>query len=194
MIEIDDKIISDQVIEEFFICDLEKCKGGCCVEGDAGAPISQEEADLIKEYYPIIKKYLSPEAIDLIEKEGTHTFDQEHDLVTPTINDGICAYGYYDDAGIVKCGIEKAYREGEIDFKKPITCHLFPIITTKTETMELVNYYPRKSLCRPACKLGKSLKVPVYQFLKEPLIRKYGTAFYEALEAAAQYKKENIED
>src|SRR5690606_19690125 len=106
--------------------------------------------------------------------------------VTPTLHGGICAYGYYDEQGIVKCAIEQAYRDGEIDFIKPISCHLFPIRITEFEEYDALNYEPRKTLCKPACKLGKSLKVPVYRFLKVPLIRKYGEAFYETLEAVAQ--------
>jgi len=188
MIAIDKILISDEIIDEQFVCDLNKCKGGCCVDGDAGAPITQEEAHQIEAAYPEVKHLLSPHAIDLIEEEGTHTFDDEFGLVTPTLDGGICAYGYYDEQGIVKCAIEKMYNEGKIDFKKPISCHLYPIRVAETESYDLLNYEPRKKLCSPACKLGKALKVPVYQFLKEPLIRKYGERFYEDLEATARYK------
>jgi hypothetical protein len=193
MIAIDNVLISDDVIEQHFVCDLNKCKGGCCVDGDTGAPITQEEANIIEDIYPKIKHLLSPQAITLIEDEGTHTFDDEYGLVTPSLNGGICVYGYYDETGIVKCAMEHVYKEGKTDFKKPISCNLFPIRITEYETYEAVNYEPRKSLCRPACKLGKSLKVPVYQFLKEPLIRKYGEDFYEALDATAKahYAKED---
>lgn len=186
MIAIDEVLISDDVVEQHFVCDLNKCKGGCCVDGDTGAPITQEEANIIEDIYPEIKHLLSPQAIALIEDEGTHTYDDEYGLVTPSLNGGICTYGYYEDDGTVKCAIEKVYKEGKIDFKKPISCHLFPIRITEYETYDAVNYEPRKSLCKPACKLGKSLKVPVYQFLKEPLIRKYGEDFYEALDATAK--------
>ena len=186
MIAIDNVLISDDVIEQHFVCDLSKCKGGCCVDGDTGAPITQEEAGIIEDIYPKIRHLLSPQAIALIEDEGTHAFDDEYGLVTPTLNGGICVYGYYDEAGIVKCAMEHEYKLGNIDFKKPISCNLFPIRITEYDTYEAMNYEPRKPMCRPACKLGKSLKVPVYQFLKEPLIRKYGEAFYEALDATAQ--------
>jgi hypothetical protein len=186
VIAIDNILVSDEVVEKQFVCDLNKCKGGCCVDGDTGAPITQEEANIIEDIYPEIKHLLSPNAIALIEDEGTHTFDDEYGLVTPSLNGGICAYGYYDELGIVKCAIEHVYKEGKIDFKKPISCHLFPIRITEYETFEAVNYEPRETLCKPACKLGKSLKVPVYQFLKEPLIRKYGEEFYEALDATAK--------
>jgi hypothetical protein len=186
VIAIDNILVSDEVVEKQFVCNLDKCKGGCCVDGDTGAPITQEEANIIEDIYPEIKHLLSPNAIALIEDEGTHTFDDEYGLVTPSLNGGICAYGYYDELGIVKCAIEHVYKEGKIDFKKPISCHLFPIRITEYETFEAVNYEPRETLCKPACKLGKSLEVPVYQFLKEPLIRKYGEEFYEALDATAK--------
>jgi len=186
MVAIEDKLISDDVLEQQFVCDLHQCKGGCCVDGDTGAPLTQEEADIIEDIYPQIKSRLMPAAIALIEEEGSHTFDDEYGLVTPTLHGGICAYGYYDDHGIVKCAIEQAYRDGEIDFIKPISCHLFPIRITEYEHYDALNYEPRKKLCKPACKLGQSLKVPVYRFLKAPLIRKYGEPFYETLEAVAQ--------
>lgn len=186
MIAIENILVSDEVVEKQFVCNLDKCKGGCCVDGDTGAPITQEEAGIIEDIYPHIRHLLTPQAIALIEDEGTHTYDDEHGLVTPTLNGGICVYGYYDEQGIVKCAMEHVYKEGKIDFKKPISCHLFPIRITEYESFEAVNYEPRETLCKPACKLGKSLKVPVYQFLKEPLIRKYGEEFYEALDATAK--------
>lgn len=190
MIEIEGKLISDEIIEEEFVCDLDKCKGGCCVDGDTGAPITQEEAENIKALYPLLKPLLTPRAIELIEEEGTHSLDEDFGLVTPTLNGGICAYGYYDEKGIVKCAIEKLYRDGQSDVNKPISCHLFPIRISETSDYDLLNYEPRKKLCSPACKLGKALKIPVYRFLKEPLIRKYGPSFYEALDATAQHLKE----
>jgi len=185
MIEIDDKLISDEIVSKQFVCDLTKCKGACCVDGDTGAPITEEEAAQIKAFYPQVKYLLSDNAIKLIEEEGTHTVDDEFDLVTPTINGGICAYGYFDDGGMVKCAFEKEYLAGNIDFKKPISCHLFPIRTTTYATFEAVNYEPRETICKPACKLGKQLKVPVYRFLKEPLTRKYGADFYDTLDKIA---------
>lgn len=193
MIEIDGKLISDEVVQAQFVCDLERCKGGCCVEGDAGAPLTKEEADTIKEIYPIVQKYLTEESIAIIEKGGTHWVDEDHDLVTPTIGDGICVYGFHDENGIVKCGIEKAYLNEEIDFKKPISCHLYPIISQEGAIFEIVNYYPRPKLCAPACELGKQLEVPVYQFLKEPLIRKYGQDFYDELHFIAEERKREEE-
>lgn len=187
MIAIDNVLISDEVVEEQFVCDLNKCKGGCCVDGDCGAPLTEEETRIIADLYPKIK-HLIPETYQwAVAEQGTHTWDDEYGYVTPTVNGGICAYGYYDDLGIVKCAIEKAWQEGITDFQKPISCHLYPIRITEMDEMEAVNYEPRPDLCKPACKLGKKLKVPVYQFLKGPLIRKYGEDFYEALEAVAEH-------
>ncbi len=186
MIAIDNVLLSDEVIQEHFVCDLDKCKGGCCVDGDCGAPLTSEETKILKKVYPKVKQYLRPDYIAQIEKEGTHVLDNEYGYVTPTINRGICAYGYTDELGIVKCGIEKAWKEGVIDFQKPISCHLFPIRIKSYKTYDAVNYEPRETLCKPACKLGNKLKVPVYKFLKNSLIRKYGQEFYNTLDAIAE--------
>lgn len=186
MIAIDDKLISDEIVTKQFVCNLEKCKGGCCVDGDTGAPITKEEADIIADIYPKIKHLLSDRAIKQIEEDGTHTTDDEFDLVTPTIDGGICVYGFFDENGIVKCAMEQAYLKGEINFKKPISCHLFPIRVSDLKTYIALNYEPRETLCKPACKLGKSLQVPVYRFLKEPIIRQFGNDFYETLDNIAK--------
>jgi len=189
MIAIDNVLLSDEIIEEHFVCDLEKCKGGCCVDGDCGAPLTKDETKILKRIYPQIKPYLSPEYIPEIEKQGTNVTDDQFGLVTPTVNGGICVYGITDEQGIVKCGIEKAWRAGKTDFRKPISCHLFPIRVIDKSGFELINYEPRPTLCRPACALGNKLKVPVYVFLKEALIRKYGDEFYEGIEAVAKKVK-----
>lgn len=191
MIVIDDILISDEIIEEQFVCDLHKCKGACCVDGDAGAPLENEELKNLEEVYETVKTYLTSEGISEIEKNGKYLYDQEFGWVTPTIANGMCAYGNVDKDGIVKCGIEEAYNDGNITWKKPISCHLFPIRIKKSRRGDLVNYEPRRDLCSAACALGKELKVPVYKFLKEPLIRKYGREFFEALEATAQHAEEN---
>jgi hypothetical protein len=185
MIAIDNVLLSDEIIQEQFVCDLDKCKGGCCVDGDCGAPLTEEETRIIAEIYPNIKSNLTPEFIAEIERQGTHTTDDEYGFVTPTINGGICVYGITDAAGIVKCGIEQAWKEGKTDFRKPISCHLYPIRIISHPGYEAVNYEPRPTMCKPACKLGRKLKVPVYKFLKDSLIRKYGEDFYGALETIA---------
>ena len=193
MIEIDNVLINDEVVNAQFVCDLVKCKGGCCEDGDAGAPLSKEETQILNDNFDIIKPYLTPEGIEEIERKGRYYYDKSFGWVTPTINGKICAYGHYDNKGIIKCGIEQAYLEGKITWKKPLTCHLYPIKTKKTKTYEVVNYEPRETLCRPACKLGKKLKVPVYVFLKEALIRKYGEDFYTLLDQIAHqyYPQDN---
>jgi hypothetical protein len=192
MIIIDNKLISDELLEEQFVCDLSKCKGGCCEDGDAGAPMEKWELEKLNAHYEDIKPYMTPQGIKEIEKQGKYLYDREFGWVTPTINGGICAYGIKDKTGTILCGIEQAYNDGKLDWKKPLSCHLFPVKTKKSKRdpdMEYVNYEPREDLCSAACSLGKKLKVPVYQFLKESLIRKYGNEFYEALEATALHQK-----
>jgi hypothetical protein len=188
LIAIDNVLISDAVVEAQFVCDLVKCKGGCCEDGDAGAPLEKEELQLINDVYEEVKPYLTSEGIRWIEKHGRYLYDREFGWVTPTIEGKMCVYGFRDEKGIIKCGIEQAYRDGKINWKKPISCHLYPIITNKAKKkgdFDRMNYEPREKLCNPACVNGKKLKVPVYLFLKEPIIRKYGETFYEALEKVA---------
>lgn len=190
MIAIDNILISDDVVEKQFVCDLLKCKGGCCEEGDAGAPLTDEERVLVEKYYEKIKPYLSQDAIKEIEKKGKYVYDDEFGYVTPTLpsDNEICVYGLRDSKGIIKCAFEQAYYDGLLPWKKPISCHLYPIITRKGKhgDYERVNYEPREKLCKPGCVQGERLKVPAYQFLKEALIRKYGKEFYEALDKIAQ--------
>jgi hypothetical protein len=198
LIAIDNVLVSDAVVEAQFVCDLMKCKGGCCEDGDAGAPLEKEELEILNDIYDTVKPYLTPEGIRLIEKHGRYTYDKDFGWVTPTIEGKMCVYGKKDQYGIIKCGIEQAYRDGKIEFKKPISCHLYPVIvnTGKKGEFDRVNYEPRDVLCNPACIQGKKLKVPVFQFLKEPIIRKYGEDFYNALEKIAQdhviAKKETV--
>jgi hypothetical protein len=185
MIIIDDKYISDEIIEEQFVCNLSACKGACCVAGDCGAPLEKEEVKILKKIYPKIVSYLRPDGIAEIENTGTHTIDDEYGYVTPIVNKGICAYATIDDHGAVGCGIEKAYNDGIVPFKKPISCHLYPIRVKKYESFEALNY-DRWDVCKPACKNGKRLHVPVYRFLRDALIRKYGEEFYQVLDKIAQ--------
>lgn len=190
MIQIEDKLISEDIFSEEFVCNLSKCKGACCIEGDAGAPLEASELDILEEIFPKIKPYLRPEGVEAIEKQGTSVEDFEGDLVTPLIDNRDCAYVIFDEKGITKCGIEKAYEEGVIDWQKPISCHLYPIRVTEYTTFTAFNYH-EWPICSDACELGKELKVPVYKFLKNPLIRKYGEDFYETLSAVAtEYFKE----
>jgi hypothetical protein len=191
MIAIDHVLLSDKIISEQFVCDLSKCKGACCVDGDAGAPLDRKELQHIDEVYDAVLPYLNQNSLDEIRKQGRYVYNAEYGWVTPTIESKICVYGIVDDNGIVKCGIEQAYLDGKVKWKKPISCHLFPIIVKKSKDgiTEFANYEPREDHCKAACSLGKQLKVPVYEFLKEPLVRKFGNDFYEALEATAQHIK-----
>ena len=191
MIVIDNKLVSDEIIEEQFVCDLNKCKGGCCVDGDAGAPLSKEELKHLGEVYDAVLPYLDEENKKELVKQGKYVYDKEFGWVTPTIESKVCVYGMTDTKGIVKCGIEQAYNDGKVNWKKPISCHLFPIRVklSKNKVTEYVNYEPREDLCSAACTLGKKLKVPVYVFLKDALVRKYGTEFYETLDATAKHVK-----
>lgn len=187
MIAIDNVLLSEDIVKAQFVCDLLKCKGGCCEDGDAGAPLTNEELDKLAEIYETVKPYMTAEGIEEIEKTGLYLFNKYFGWVTPTIEGKMCAYGFRDERGIIKCGIEQAYRDGKISFKKPVSCHLYPIIVKqgKEGGYDRMNYEPREEMCNPACINGKKLKVPVYQFLKEPIIRKYGEEFYKALEAVA---------
>jgi hypothetical protein len=190
MIAIDNKLVSDHIIEEQFVCDLSKCKGGCCEDGDAGAPLEDWELDEIIQNFEVIKPYLTPAGLAAIEKQGKYSYDAHFGWVTPTIKGEMCAYGFRDNKGILKCGIEQAYYDGKLAWKKPISCHLYPIRIQKSKLdpdMEYVNYEPREDLCRAACNLGQKLKVPVYIFLKESIIRKYGQEFYDTLAATAEH-------
>ncbi|WDT68193.1 DUF3109 family protein [Cloacibacterium sp. TD35] len=190
MIQIDDKLISEDIFSEEFVCNLSKCKGICCVEGDAGAPLDKNETEILERIYPKIKSYLRPEGIAAIEEQGTHVTDIDGDLVTPLVNGGECAYVIFDEKGIIKCGIEKAYEDGIVDWQKPISCHLYPIRVTEYRTFTALNYH-EWDVCSDACTLGKELHVPVYKFLKTPLIRKYGEDFYKTLcEAAEEWERE----
>ncbi|MEP7256676.1 MAG: DUF3109 family protein [Ferruginibacter sp.] len=189
MIAIDNILVSDEVIKEQFVCDLTKCKGACCVDGDAGAPLQKDELDKINAVYDTVLPYLNAESKRELERQGRYVYDKEYGWVTPTIESKVCVYGIKDAAGIVKCGIEQAYIDGKIKWKKPISCHLFPVIVKDSKRSDniYVNYEPREDNCKAACVLGKKLKVPVYVFLKESLIRKFGQKFYDALEATAKH-------
>ncbi|CAD7810665.1 hypothetical protein CHRY9390_02217 [Chryseobacterium aquaeductus] len=191
MIQIDDKLISEDIFSEEFVCNLSKCKGACCVEGDVGAPLDKEELVILDNIYDKIKPYLTQDGIKALDEQGTWTTDPTDGMyVTPMIEDAECAYVTFDERGITKCGIEKAYEDGAIDWQKPISCHLYPIRVTEYSSFTALNYH-EWPICNDACTLGKELQVPVYKFLKTPLIRKYGEDFYTTLsDVAEEWKKE----
>lgn len=189
MIQIDDVIVALDVIEESFICDIAACKGECCVEGDAGAPLELEEVEILKEILPKVWDDLSPEAQAVIEKQGVAYKDDDGDMVTSIVNGKDCVFTCYDEKKTCMCAIEKAYKEGRVDFYKPISCHLYPIRLESYRDFTAVNYH-KWHICKPAMLFGKREGVRVYQFLKEPLIRKFGQVWYDELcSAAEEYKK-----
>jgi hypothetical protein len=190
MIEIGRTIISHAVFEQHFVCDLLKCRGACCVEGDSGAPLTPEEAKIIEKEYPVFEVYLPEKHRQEIQKQGFSRIDDDGDLVTPLVNKRQCAYSFYDEKGIVKCSIEKACIEGKTEFRKPLSCHLFPIRITTYKRFDAVNYEDLK-ICKPGKECGKSQKVKLYEFLKEPLIRKFGEEWYKEVEIAADYLKKS---
>lgn len=180
IIETGNTLISTEIFSVNFVCHLEKCKGACCVEGDRGAPLESEEIKKIERNLPAIRKYMTADAIALLDKEGFHEGEEINDIATTCLPAGECVFAYREN-GILGCAMEKAYKAGESDFYKPISCHLYPIRIGKVGDMESVNYH-EWDICKAACSLGNELNVPVYQFLKEPLIRKYGEEWYLELE------------
>jgi len=181
MIQIEDTLVSFDLVERCFICDLSQCKGACCVEGDAGAPLEQRELPILQKLVPVVWDDLSPEARKVIKKQGVAYIDEGGDTVTSLVNEKDCVFTCYDSDGICKCAIEKAYREGKTDFYKPISCHLYPVRIRRYETFSAVNL-DRWSICKAAEILGKKEGLPAYKFLKEPLIRKFGKEWYDYLE------------
>jgi len=189
MIQIDDAIVALDIIEESFICDLSACKGACCIEGESGAPLEKEEADILNKILPFVWDDLSDEAKNIINKQGVAYKDLDGDMVTSIVDGKDCVFTCYDENGICKCAIEKAYKEGKTDFYKPISCHLYPIRLQHYKDFTAVNYH-RWMVCKAAVTLGRKEGVRIYQFLKEPLIRKFGEAWYNELCIAAdEYKK-----
>ena len=180
MIEVQSTLVHEDIIRENFVCNLSKCKGACCIEGDSGAPLELSELAVLNEIYPHVKPYMTEKGIQTIEDNGTFVKDFEGDYTTPCVDTNKeCAYVTWEN-GITKCAIEKAYEDGKIAWKKPISCHLYPIRITAYPEFEIL-HYDRWNICSPACAFGNELKVSVYEFLKEPLIRKFGADWYEEL-------------
>ncbi|MCD8176783.1 MAG: DUF3109 family protein [Tannerellaceae bacterium] len=185
MIQIDDTLVSLDLLECKFICDLGACKGECCVEGDSGAPLEEEEEEELEKVLPVIWDDLSPEAQQIIKLQGVAYIDSDGDLVTSIVGEKNCVFTCYDENGTCHCAIEKVYRQGKTDFYKPISCHLYPVRITQYPTYRGVNY-DRWTICKVAELLGRKENVPVYKFLKEPLIRKFGEEWYRELVKVAE--------
>ncbi len=194
MIQIDNTLVSLDIVECKFLCDLSKCKGFCCVEGDSGAPLQEEEVAELEKALPVIWDDLSPKAQKVIRQQGVAYRDEDGDLVTPIVNGKDCVFTCYDTDGTCKCAVEKAFRAGKLTFYKPVSCHLYPIRITDYGTFCALNYH-RWNVCKAAELLGEQANLPVFRFLKEPLVRRFGQTWYETLETIAtewekQQKKE----
>lgn len=191
MIIVQDKLVSDELVEQKFVCNLSACKGACCWEGDYGAPLEEAELPILEAIFDRVKPFLSPAGIAAIEAQGKYVrIEEENEWATTLVDNGPCAYMTLDALGIAKCGIEQAWKAGVIDFQKPISCHLYPVRVEKNEQsgFEALNYH-EWNICAAACELGKKEQVPVYQFVKDAIIRKYGTEFYDELDGAAVFLK-----
>ncbi len=180
MIQIDDTVVSEILLDKKFVCNLDKCMGACCVEGDAGAPLEEDELKELETVFPLVKEYLSETSIQALE-EDLYTIDGDGEYVTQLVNGKECAFVFFDEKGITKCSIEQAFINNKTSFKKPISCHLFPVRLTPYKNFTAVNY-AHWDICDDACSLGEELGVQTYQFLKEPLIRKFGNKWFEELE------------
>jgi hypothetical protein len=187
MVEIGRTLVSIDLFREFFLCDLLTCKGACCVEGDSGAPLTPGEADTICQIYPVFKTFLTEEHRLYIDIQGFSVIDQEGDLVTPLVKNRECAFSFYDEAGILKCAIERAYQEGRTDFRKPVSCHLFPLRIQSYRHYDAVNF-EKVGICDPGRECGMKNNMPMYRFLKEPLIRRFGENWFRKLESIANDK------
>ncbi len=196
MLIVQDVLISDDVVEQEFICNLSACKGACCWEGDYGAPLLPEEEAIISKELDVIKSNLSVESQKLLEEKGAFdTFAEDKWTGTRLHEDGSCVFMVFDESGSAKCGIEKTQQSGEIDFKKPLSCHLYPIRVNKQEPASFEAWnYDLWDICSPACDLGKKESVPVYKFLKEAIIRYKGEDFYEELDQAAKHMKNETDE
>jgi len=190
MFQLDKTIVSEEILEKEFVCNLNACKGACCVDGDAGAPLEKEELVILEEILPVLKSYLRKEGLQAIEAQGLYTTNEQGEHETTLVNGADCAYVIYDEKNVAMCGIEEAYNQGEIAFKKPISCHLYPVRIKQYSEFAAVNY-DKWEICDDACSLGQELGVPVYKFVKQALIRKFGKEWYSELEKVAEQKNKS---
>jgi hypothetical protein len=186
MVQVGDVIVSSEVFRQCFACDLSACRGACCIDGDAGAPIAEDEIERLRAVVPLIEGDLSAAALAVIRRQGVVYRDRDGEWVTSLVDNRDCVFATTDASGCCRCAIEKAYLAGTTDFYKPISCHLYPIRVSRIGDYDALNFN-HWSICRAAELRGVSLGIPAYRFLKEPLIRKYGSAWYEELEVAAGY-------
>ncbi len=190
MFQLKKTIVSEEILEKDFVCNLSACKGACCVDGEAGAPLEEQELELLKQSFESVKGFLRKEGLEAIEEQGLYTTNELGENETPLIKGKDCAYVIYDENERAMCGIEEAYNQGAIDFKKPISCHLYPVRIRQYSEFAAVNYH-QWEICDDACVLGKELQVPIYVFVKEALIRKFGEEWYRELEGIAKTVNKN---
>ena len=183
-------MISDALLDAPFACNVSACLGGCCVQGDSGAPLEPEERETLEQLLPRVRKDLRPEALDVIDEQGVWEEVRPGEYVTTCVNHAECVFVVYDGP-VARCAIERAYVEGRISFRKPISCHLFPIRAERFGDIEALNY-EQIPLCKPAIKSGRKNDIQVLDFLREPLVRKYGEAWYEAFQAACASRREAL--
>jgi hypothetical protein len=179
MFIVDEILVSDELKYTYFTCNLKACHGDCCVEGDAGAPLEEEEISILEDNIENIKPYMTKEGIEIIEQYGVFDYDTDGEFVTPLVNNRECAFVYFKN-NIAFCAVEKAWLEGKIKFQKPVSCHLYPVRIDKVGDRTAVNYH-RWSICVPALKYGRDTTTPLYKYLKIPLIRKFGEKWYQKL-------------
>lgn len=190
MIIVGNTLVSEEIFDERFVCDLHACKGACCVEGESGAPLDHEELSALEEVFEKVRPFMNEEGIQTVSDKGLYEVDSDGDFVTPLIgNHGACAYAFFDEQGIAKCSIEKAWLEGHTHWRKPISCHLYPIRLAQLPDYTAINYH-HWPVCLPACACGERLGVPVFRFLREPLIRKFGEAWFAELEEVYRVRME----
>lgn len=182
MFQIQDTLVSLDLAEEFFCCDLSKCLGACCIEGDAGAPVTPDEVEKIKESLPAIESDMLPRAVEEVRRNGVAYTDEEGDLVTTLLDGRNCAFTCYGPGGVCLCALEKARREGRTSWLKPASCALYPLRLTEYPSFTAVNYH-RWSICRDAVANGRRLGIRLYQFLKQPLTERFGAEWYAELKA-----------
>lgn len=189
MIAIKNTLVSEDLLEKKFVCDLNACKGECCVAGDSGAPLDEDELEVLESVVEKVKPYMTKKGIKAVEKKGPWVKDSDGDYTTTLVSEGAeCAFVFFDEKKIAKCAIEQAYNEGKVKWKKPISCYLYPVRITKYKNYDAVNYH-KWEICKPACECGAKLNVPVFQFLKEPLITKYGKEWFNELVKAYKLSK-----
>ncbi|MCM5662336.1 DUF3109 family protein [Galbibacter mesophilus] len=185
MFQLGKTIVSEEILENDFVCNISACKGACCVHGEAGAPVEDNETKILQEIYPKVKPFLRKEGINAIENQGTFVKGEDGEWETPLVNGSECAYVTFTDNGTALCGIEQAYNAGEVAWKKPISCYLYPVRIKQYQEFAAVNYH-KWHICDDACSLGKELQVPVYKFVKDALIEKFGEQWYTELEQVAK--------